>query len=71
MTINHHVSRSSMISEVEYDDENKVLTVTFTKGSRYEYSDVSKDVYEALINAESIGQYFSAHIKNKYTTVKL
>jgi hypothetical protein len=71
MPIQHTVTRSSMISEVDYDSDEKLLTLTFSKGGKYQYEDVSKDVYEGLLNAESIGKYFLAHIKNKYVTEKI
>lgn len=69
-TIQHHATRSSMISEVEYDEENKLLRLKFTKGGWYEYKDVPKEVYLELIGADSIGKYFLANIKNKYETEK-
>ncbi len=69
-TIKHYATRSSMISEVEYDEENKLLRLKFTKGGWYEYKDVPKEVYLELINADSIGKYFLANIKNKYETKK-
>lgn len=71
MPITHHVTRSSMISEFDYDSDEKLLTLTFTKGGKYQYEDVLKDVYEGLLNAESIGKYFLANIKNKYKTEKI
>jgi hypothetical protein len=60
-----------MISEFEYDNEKKLLTITFAKGGQYQYSDVPKDVYEALLNAESVGKYFLSHMKDKYDAERL
>lgn len=71
MTINHHVTRSTMITEIEYDSEKKLLILIFGKGGKYEYSDVPKDIYEALLGAESIGKYFLANVKDKFETVKI
>lgn len=68
--IHHHVTRSTMISEVEYDEENKLLKLKFAKGGWYEYKEVPKNIYNDLIGAESIGKYFLANIKNKYETEK-
>lgn len=68
--IHHHVTRSTMISEVEYDEENKFLKLKFAKGGWYEYKEVPKNIYNDLIGAESIGKYFLANIKNRYETEK-
>lgn len=70
MPTNHHVTRSSMISEIEYDETEKLLKLKFSKGGWYEYKDVPKEVYNELLNAESIGKYFLANIKSKYETEK-
>lgn len=51
MPITHHVTRSTMITQIEYDSDKKLLTLTFGKGGKYKYEEVPKEVYEALINA--------------------
>ena len=72
--------KSSNISQVGYDENYKltinsrplaILRVVFTSGFVYDYYNVPKDVYEALINAESIGKYFHANIKNDYEFEKV
>ncbi len=59
-----------MISEIEYDEAEKLLKLKFCKGCWYEYKDVSKDTYNELLNAEGVGKYFLANIKDKYETEK-
>jgi hypothetical protein len=71
MPINHHVTRSSMITEMEYDEAEKLLRLKFAKGGWYEYQDVPEEVYQELLNAESIGKYFLASIKGKFPTEKI
>lgn len=71
MTINHHVTRSTMITEIEYDAEKQLLWLTFGKGGKYEYKDVPNDIYEGLLGAESIGKYFLANVKGKFETEKV
>lgn len=66
-----HTPKSSMISDIEYDDVEKLLRVKFAKGGWYEYQDVSKKTYDEFINAESAGKYFLANIKDKYVTERL
>jgi hypothetical protein len=42
------------------------LIVTFSNGGEYRYFDVPKDVFDAMLNAESEGKYFTTNVKNKY-----
>lgn len=55
---------SSFISMVGYEPENKNLTIEFKGGSLYSYSNVSRDVYMALMFAKSIGKAFHTIIKD-------
>lgn len=54
---------SSYIDEVDYDNENHKLTVTFNNGARWSYYPISQNGYQSLISAESIGSYFHKNIK--------
>ena len=58
------ITKSSNISKVEF--ENDVLYVTFLNGSRYSYSGVALNVYEEMVNAESVGKYFCKNVKGSY-----
>lgn len=64
-------AKSSMFDTLNYDAANMILTITFTMGTKYQYSDVPPQVFSELLNAESQGKYFTANIKNKYKTVKV
>jgi hypothetical protein len=57
---------SSMLATVGYDAKTKTLEVEFNHGGVYQYFDVSKKVYEELINAESVGSYFYHNIRDDY-----
>lgn len=57
---------SSLIQAVGYDAERRLLEVAFTSGRAYWYADVPREVYEALMAAESKGEYFLAHIRDVY-----
>lgn len=78
MPTQHHVTRSTMITEIEYDAEKQLLWLVFGKGGKYvfgkggkyEYKDVPKDIYEGLLGAESIGKYFLANVKGSFETEK-
>ena len=64
--------KSSNLSEVGYDADTQVLEVQFKKGAIYQYFDVPVEVYDELMEAESIGKAFSTMIKAgdfKYSAV--
>ena len=52
---------SSNIKCIGYDEKTKALRIQFRNGT-YEYSNVPKDVYDELMDSESIGAYATAHI---------
>ena len=57
---------SSAIATVAYDQESEELTITFTGGNSYTYSDVPMSVYQGLMSAGSKGAYFNDNIKDNY-----
>jgi hypothetical protein len=57
---------SSNINTIGHDEDNSILEVEFKGGTVYEYSNVSKDVYDELMLAESVGKYFNQNIKNNF-----
>ena len=61
--------QSSTIDEVLYD--GKDMTITFTSGSTYVYSNVPNEVYTDFVNADSKGRYFHNNIKESYTYTRL
>jgi hypothetical protein len=64
--------KSSNLSEVGYDADTQVLEVQFKKGAIYQYFDVPVEVYDELMEAESIGKAFGTMIKAgdfKYSAV--
>ncbi|MCH8208172.1 MAG: KTSC domain-containing protein [Nitrospinae bacterium] len=48
---------SSNIKSVEYDEEEKILSVEFKNDSIYDYSNVPKNDYDNLINDVSKGKF--------------
>lgn len=57
---------SSMLASVGYDEKSKTLEVEFNRGAVYQYFDVEKEVYNDLINADSVGSYFNSCIRDDY-----
>lgn len=67
----HEFTNSSMLQSCDYDEDEKVLTITFSKGNKeYKYADVPKPVYEDLKAAESAGKFFIQWIKPMFKVVE-
>jgi hypothetical protein len=60
---------SSNIKSVGWKENN--LEVEFNTGSLYRYSDVTEDVFNAFLKAESKGKYFHEYIKGNYQSEKI
>ena len=63
-------TRSGMISKLAYDEGESCMIIIFAKGGSYKYKNVPKDSFDALCNADSMGKYFHANIKGKFTDVE-
>jgi hypothetical protein len=62
---------SSNLAAVGYDPSTEVLEVEFIKNSSvYRYFGVPRHIYESLLAAPSIGQFFNAYIKDRYAAEK-
>jgi hypothetical protein len=62
---------SSNIYSVGYDKTYKILEIEFHSGGIYQYSNISYDIYNQLMNASSKGQFFHRFIRDKYPTKKI
>ncbi|MCK6067709.1 MULTISPECIES: KTSC domain-containing protein [Microbacterium] len=58
--------RSGAIASVGYDPATAVLEIEFTSGDVYEYFAVPPSAHRGLVEAESIGRHFLAHIRDVY-----
>lgn len=63
--------KSTSIQSVDYVHGNGILDVEFHNGSRYKYFGVPDTVYNTLMAAKSIGQYFATHIRGQYKSEKV
>jgi hypothetical protein len=61
---------SSNLASVGYDADTLTLEVEFLNGTVYQYYDVPEGVFEELLNAGSVGSYFSHNVRNNYPTQK-
>lgn len=65
-----HVS-SSAISSVGYDPKGKVLELEFSSGGVYDYFEVPRKVYTALMSAESKGRFIAEEIRGRYRSERV
>lgn len=54
---------SSQIEAVGHDEASSALLVRFKNHSVYQYQNVGKELFQALLAAESVGKFFHAEIK--------
>lgn len=57
---------SSNIAEVGYDSQFATLEVQFVDGKVYQYFDVPSNVYDEMMASDSVGKYFSSHVRGTY-----
>jgi lysyl-tRNA synthetase class 2 len=57
---------SSHIDEATYNPDTEELSITFTSGDTYTYSNVPAETYSGLTRAGSAGQYFHRQIKGQF-----
>src|SRR3954464_4941190 len=62
---------SSALVSLNYDAASRNLEIRFVNGRTYRYSNVSPEVHEALLNAESKGAFFNAQIRDCYPYLEL
>lgn len=65
------VLSSSNLAKAWYNLETNNLTLEFTSGAKYRYSDVSLREFKQFVLADSQGQFFTANIKDVKPTKKL
>ena len=62
---------SSVIASVGYDSASSTLEVEFRTRRVYQYFRVPPAVHDALMRAQSIGEYFNRRIRNRYRSVEV
>ncbi len=62
---------SSELRSVGYKMDAAVLEAEFHSGEIYQYLDVPAELVLELLEAESIGRYFNAHIRSKFKFKKV
>lgn len=54
---------SSMINSLTYVVDHDLLIAEFTNGDKYLYPGVTADLYDGIVNADSVGKEFNKVIK--------
>lgn len=52
------------------DQSTGTVTIAFNDGAIFEYAGVSVEDFTALVNAPSVGKYFHAYFKRRYSGVR-
>ncbi len=68
--INEVVVVSSTVKAISYEEDGKILGVSFHGGGRYTFSGVPKTIYEEFKRSSSKGKYFLKNIKGIYKVSK-
>jgi lysyl-tRNA synthetase class 2 len=61
---------SSCIREIRYDAKSRRLDLIYSSGEPYEYFDVPRSKFRALMEAESKGKFVNKEIKPKHPVKK-
>jgi len=62
---------SSAIASAGYAVKTSTLEIEFVSGRIYQYFDVERATYDALLKASSVGTFFNAHIKEEHACVRV
>ena len=55
---------SSNINSIGFDEQTLTLEIEFYNLKVYQYSPITREGYNQLMNADSINSYFSKNIRN-------
>jgi hypothetical protein len=62
---------SPQISSIGYDSERQMLQIEFHDLCIYNYFEVPREHYEQCVCADSVEQYFQAHIENYFESDRI
>jgi len=57
---------STVIRTFTYDGQHQTLVITFQSGRVYRYEKVPEKIYRDMKAAFSKGEFFNAHIRDRY-----
>lgn len=56
----------SMIDRIAYDEEQRILIVSFRDTGKYLYHDIPSTIFEAFCAAPSAGSFFNTYVKDHF-----
>ena len=59
--------QSSVLAATEYFPELQALDIVFNSGEAYRYLKVPMSLYQDLLEADSKGIFFNAHVRNQFS----
>ena len=59
--------QSSVLAATEYFPQLQTLDIVFNSGKAYRYLKVPMSLYQDLLEADSKGAFFNAHIRNQFS----
>lgn len=62
--------QSASLKTAAYQQQGAWLELEFRNGTIYRYFRVPVEIYQELLQAQSKGQYFNQHIRNRFPTIK-
>lgn len=65
------VKDSTNIQEVGFDEKTEVLEICFKNLKVYQYKQVPKSLYDAMLQAQSKGGFLRNYVIPHYTAVKI
>jgi hypothetical protein len=63
--------QSTEIAVIGYDSKKSLLEVVFRRGGVYRYRGVPQEVHQQLMEAPSVGTFFTQNIKDSFQYVKV
>lgn len=66
MTVMNFPIDSTAVEEMSYDTGREELTIVYTGGGEYVYTDVPQNIAFAAADADSVGQFVNQYIKGTY-----
>jgi KTSC domain len=66
LNLNTVTVESSALAKVAYDNTRAIFQVEFRDGTVYQYLGVPGHTYQALLGANSKGDYFNRHIRSSF-----
>lgn len=64
-------AKSSNIAATGHCPETNALVVQFSSGKRYAYPGVTREQFDEMHQAESLGSHFAKHIRGAHKAVEL